>query len=186
MTFLALGLILWWAAHLAKRLTPGFRAALTARLGEASKGLFAVTILLSVVLMVIGYKSADGVFLWGRSAATTGINNIMVLLAFYMFAASGSKTRVTQYTRHPQLIGFSLWAAAHLLVNGDTVSVYLFGSLLVWALFEMVIISLQDGPYERPEPAPARKEIGAVVGAVVLYGIVAGIHTWLGYFPFGS
>lgn len=186
MTILALGLVLWWAAHLAKRLTPGFRAGLTERMGDASKGLFAAAILLSVVLMVIGYRSADATFLWGRSAATTGINNIMVLLAFYMFAASGSKTRVTRYTRHPQLIGFSLWAAAHLLVNGDTASVYLFGSLLVWALFEMVVISLQDGPYEPPEPAPARKEVGAIVGAVVLYGIVAGIHTWLGYFPFGS
>ena len=186
MTILFLGLILWWVAHLTKRLAPGVRAGLTARMGEGSKGLFAGAILLSVVLMVIGYRAADTTFLWGRNAATTGVNNLLVLLGFYMFAASGAKTRVTQYTRHPQLIGFSLWAFAHLLVNGDTASVYLFGGLLVWAVFEMVVISLQEGPYEPPEPAPIRKEVSAIVATIVLYGVVAGVHAWLGYSPFGG
>ncbi len=186
MTYLALGLLLWWAAHLTKRLAPGLRASLTERLGEASKGLFAVAIIASVVLMTVGYKAADTTFLWDRTTALTGINNLLVLLGFYMFAASGAKLRVTQYTRHPQLIGFSLWAFAHILVNGDTVSLFLFGSLLIWALFEMVVISLQEGRYEPPEAPPVRKEITGAVAAVVLYAIVAGVHAWLGYNPFGA
>jgi uncharacterized membrane protein len=38
-------------------------------------------------------------------------------------------------TRHPFLWGVAVWAAGHLLVNGDRASLVLFGSLLVLALF---------------------------------------------------
>ena len=38
-------------------------------------------------------------------------------------------------TRHPFLWGVAIWAAGHLLVNGDVASLILFGSLLVLALF---------------------------------------------------
>ncbi len=186
MTLLIFGLLLWVVAHLFKRVAPAGRLALTNRLGEGSKGVFALMILLSVVLMVIGYRGADGAVYWGRSPMLTGINNLLVLLGFYFFAASGAKTRVTQYTRHPQLIGFSLWAVAHLLVNGDVPSFVLFGGLLLWALAEMAIISKADGPYSPPHPPPVKKEITAVVVSVVLFTVVAGIHALLGYNPFGA
>lgn len=38
-------------------------------------------------------------------------------------------------TRHPFLWGVAIWAAGHLLVNGDRASLVLFGSMLVLALF---------------------------------------------------
>jgi uncharacterized membrane protein len=38
-------------------------------------------------------------------------------------------------TRHPFLCGVALWAAGHLLVNGDFASLILFGSLLLLAVF---------------------------------------------------
>jgi uncharacterized membrane protein len=38
-------------------------------------------------------------------------------------------------TRHPFLWGVAIWAAGHLLVNGERASIVLFGSLLVLALF---------------------------------------------------
>ena len=43
-------------------------------------------------------------------------------------------------TRHPFLWGVAIWAAGHLLVNGDRASIVLFGSLLVLALFGTVSI----------------------------------------------
>ena len=59
MIWMILGLVLWVGAHFFKRLAPASRAALRERLGEASKGVFAGVIVLSVVLMVIGYRSSD-------------------------------------------------------------------------------------------------------------------------------
>lgn len=38
-------------------------------------------------------------------------------------------------TRHPFLWGVAVWAAGHLLVNGDRASIVLFGSMLLLALF---------------------------------------------------
>ena len=137
MVLLISGVALWWAAHLFKRVAPGPRAAL----GDKGKGLVAVLLILSVFLMARGYGQAGGPVWWGRSPATTGINNLLMLLAFYLYAADGMGTRVTAWIRHPQLTGFALWAFAHLLPNGDLPSFVLFGGLLVWALAEMAVIN---------------------------------------------
>ena len=73
---------------------------------------------------------------------------------------------------------------AHLLVNGDTPSFVLFGSMAVWALLSMALIN-RAGPWVPPVAKPAKFEAMALVGAVLVYGAVAGLHTWLGYPTFG-
>lgn len=183
MTILVIGVALWWAPHLWERASPGSRA----RWGQSGKGLVAGLLAVSILLMIWGYKWADGPYWWGASPALKGINNLMVLVAVYLFAASGMKTRAGTRLQHPQLIGFSLWAAAHLLVNGDLPSFVLFGGLLAWAIVEMVTIS-RATPGWRPStaPVPIRKEIMAVVGTVVVYGIIGLIHGWIGPNPFGG
>ena len=148
----------------------------------------AVVLLASVVLMVIGYQRADGAVFWGRSPAMVGINNLLMVLAFYCFGASAAKpAKVWLGTklRHPQLTGFSLWAFAHLLVNGDVPSLILFGGLLAWALVEIAVINAAEGPWTPPPRAPAKKEIVLLAVTVVLFAITAGVHYWLGYPVFG-
>ena len=49
-------------------------------------------------------------------------------------------------TRHPFLWGVAIWAAGHLLVNGDRAGVVLFGALLVLAVFGTISI---DGKRRR-------------------------------------
>lgn len=184
MTLLILGLALWWTAHLFKRFAPVPRAAM----GNAGKGVLALALLASVVLMVIGYRGAEGAVFWGRHPAMVGINNLLMLIAFYIYAVGGPKgARIWIGTklRHPQLTGFSIWAGAHLLVNGDVPSLVLFGGLLIWALVEMVVINAQDGPWVPPPRAARRKEIIYVVAAIVATGVVMGIHNWLGVQPWG-
>ena len=43
-------------------------------------------------------------------------------------------------TRHPFLWGVAIWAAGHLLVNGDRASIVLFGAMLLLALFGTISI----------------------------------------------
>ncbi|MEM7720347.1 MAG: NnrU family protein [Pseudomonadota bacterium] len=186
MILLILGLVLWWVAHLMKRLAPDARHQLQDRMGDASRALFAALILLSVVLMTIGYQNYSGPFFWGRSAAMVGVNNLLMLVAIYLFASSGAKTWITKIIRHPQLTAFKAWAIAHLLVNGDMASFILFGGLLAWAVVSVILINRQT---ERPPAAevyPVGKEISAVVITLVVFSIVSGIHIWLGYNPFGA
>jgi uncharacterized membrane protein len=47
---------------------------------------------------------------------------------------------MVRITRHPFLTGVAIWAAGHLLVNGDLASLILFGALLVLAIFGTVSI----------------------------------------------
>ncbi len=187
MTLLILGLLLWTAAHLFKRVAPEKRAAMTARMGSRSNGIFALLILASVVLMTFGYKSAEGGIWWGLSAATVGINNILMLFAVYLFAASGSKTWITSKIKNPQLTAFKLWCVAHLLVNGDAPSLVLFGGLLVWAVIEVIVLKRAGVTTDQAKDSyPLKKEITAIVATLVVFAVVAGVHTWLGYAPFGA
>ncbi|MFN3970273.1 MAG: NnrU family protein [Gemmobacter sp.] len=178
---LILGVALWSGAHLWKRLSPDTRSPL----GEKGKGYATVAILASVVVMVVGYRGAEPVQLWYPPAFLTHVNNLLMLLAVYLFAASGMKTLVTRAIRHPQLSGFKAWAVAHLLVNGDLASVILFGGLLAWAVVSVIQINKAVPVWVRPEQSSVGKEIGAVVGAVVVTGLIGLIHGWLGYWPFG-
>lgn len=181
MTLIVVGLALWWAAHLFKRLAPGPRAAL----GDAGKGLVAVGVLAGVVLMVMGYRGVEHIDLWYPPSFLTHVNNLLMLFAVYLYAASGMKTRITRAIRHPQLTAVKTWAVAHLLVNGDLASVILFGGLLAWAVVEVILINRATPRGPLPEPAPMGKEIGAVVGAVVVLVGMMLVHNWLGVPPWG-
>lgn len=181
MTLIVLGLALWWAAHLWKRLAPGSRASM----GDKGKGLVTVGVLAGVVLMVIGYRGVEHIDLWYPPAFLTHVNNLLMFFAVYLYAASGMKTRITRVIRHPQLTAVKTWAIGHLLVNGDLASVILFGGILAWAVVEVILINkaVPRGPL--PEPAPVGKEVGAVVGAVVVLALIMLVHNWLGVPPWG-
>lgn len=181
MIWLILGLLLWAGAHLFKRIAPGARAAM----GDAGKGAVAVVSLAGIVLMVIGYRMAEGAFLWGRTPMLTGLNNLLMLVSVYFFAASGMRTGLARRMRHPMLAGVMLWAVAHLLVNGDVPSLVLFGGLLLWAAVEMAVINRAAPGWTPPEPAPKRKEAMALAGTVAVFAVIAAVHAWLGYPVFG-
>lgn len=184
MTLLILGLALWIFAHGLKRLAP----ALHQRMGTRAKPSVAIAVVLSVVLMVIGYRAANGDVYWGRHPALVGINNLLMVLAFYVYAVGGPKgPRIWLGTklRHPQLVGFSIWAGAHLLVNGDTESIILFGGLLAWALGSIALINAQDGAWTPPARAPRKKEFIYIGAAIVGTLVVMVIHNLLGAQPWG-
>ena len=143
MAVMILGMALWIGAHFFKRLAPARREAL----GEKGRGFVAGAILLGLVLMVVGYRGADTEFIWGRSPATTGINNLLMLLAVALMGAGSSKSRLRSKLRHPMLTGAVIWAAAHLLVNGDSVSIVLFGGMGLWALVQMQLINRAEREY---------------------------------------
>ena len=175
------GLALWTGAHYWKRLAPAARAAW----GDKGKGLVAVAIAASLVLMVIGYRMVDFIPVWSPPSFLTHVNNLLMLLAFFLFGMSATTGRLRGWMRHPQLAAVKTWAIAHLLVNGDLASILLFGGLLAWAVGSVILIN-RAGPWEnRPEPGEAKGDVKLVVITLVLYAVVALIHLWLGVSPFG-
>ncbi|NJM81496.1 MAG: NnrU family protein [Tabrizicola sp.] len=181
MTLIVLGVALWWMAHLFKRVAPGPRTAM----GDAGKGAVALAIVASVVLMVIGYRGVEHIDIWYPPRWTVHLNNLLMVIAFYFYAASGMKTWITTKVRHPQLTGFKTWAVAHLLVNGDLASILLFGGLLAWAVVSVIVINRAQREWVAPTQGPAANEIKAVIGTIVVVGVVMVIHNWLGVQPWG-
>ena len=178
MIWLTSGVLLWSAAHLFKRAAPKSRA----RLGNAGRPLMALLLLASVVMMTLGYKQASTTVWWGRQTAWVGANNVLVYLGFYLIAGSQVGARVAGVIRHPQLTAVKLWALAHLLVNGDSASLLLFGGLLVWAVLEVVIINKQDGKPRLSKPQPSLpREFAAIAITLLIYGVAAYLHGLLGY-----
>jgi uncharacterized membrane protein len=82
------------------------------------------------------------------------------------------------------LTGVIVWAVAHLLVNGDVASLVLFGWLGAWAVANMMLINSREPAWVRPEPGPLSGDIRLAAIALVVFALLAAVHTWLGYYPF--
>ena len=104
--------------------------------------------------------------------------------AIFLLGAGDASGVTRTKIRHPMLTGVLVWSLSHLLVNGDSAAIVLFGGMAIWSVLEIVIISRAAGPWERPERGPASKDAKLLLITLVLYAIFAGIHWWLGYNPF--
>ena len=182
MALLVLGILLWWAAHLFKRLAPAQRA----QLGDTGKGLVALALVASIVLMVLGYKSADVYDLAAPNAALKGINNLLVLIALFMMSPAPKKGALMNGMRHPMLMGFGLWALVHLLVNWDAASFLLFGAMLVWAVVEIKVINRAEPNWTPGPKGTLAKDAMFFVASIVLLGAIGYVHGLVGPSPFGG
>ncbi|SDX13618.1 NnrU protein [Ruegeria halocynthiae] len=179
---LILGVGLWWAAHLFKRVMPEQRASM----GNAGKGVVALAIAASVLLMIFGYRMTDFIYVWAPPSFMVHINNLLVLIAIFMMSPAGQKGRLLNKMRHPMLGGMKMWAFAHLLVNGDLASIILFGGLLAWAVVEVIVINRSEPGWAPSEPGTYGKDAMFFVASIVLLGIIGYIHGLVGPSPFGS
>ena len=100
-----LGIALWIGAHVFKRLAPEIRSGL----GEKGKGPVALVLLLSVVLMVIGYRNSAFVPVYDLGAGAKHVAVIVMLPVIAFMGLGSSSSRVFITMRHPMLTGFVLW-----------------------------------------------------------------------------
>ena len=172
------GILLWSIVHLIKSVAPGFRKNLQDKLGKGPhKGLVALLIIIAVALMIYGWRTAQYEFvydppIWGRH-----LNMLTMIFAILLFGSAQGTSRIRQWIRHPMLTGMLVWAGGHLLANGDSRSVVLFGGLGLWALISIFTISRNEGAWVKPtETASAGREILGLVIALVLYAVLFGTH----------
>jgi uncharacterized membrane protein len=142
------------AIHLLVSGTP-VRDALTGRIGQGPyMGLFSLSSVAGLVWLGLAFAEARGQpAYWDLTPVTRQIQLGVQLLAMLLIVpglTTPNPTSVRQegaldradvvkgmlrITRHPFLWGVAIWAAGHLLVNGDPASLVLFGTMLLLALF---------------------------------------------------
>ncbi len=177
---LILGLLLWSLVHLSVAVVPGLRQNLMNRLGAGPyRGLFSLVIVASLVLIVMGWKQFPGGQLYIPPAGLRHATMSLMPIALILFVASKFPSDIRRVIRHPQMVAVKTWALAHLLSNGETRSVILFGGLMAWAVAETIFINRRDGARIKPEPTGVGRVVATVVIGIVVTGVVMFVHPWI-------
>ena len=186
MVWLIFGVLLWSAVHSIPSAARPLRGRLIERVGaQPYQGLFALSIVASIVLMVVGWRATPPVPVyippsWGRTLASP-----LTFVAFILFVASAVTCNLKRFLRHPQLTGVATWAGAHLLANGESRSLVLFGALGLWSIVAMLLINRRDGAWQKPEALPWVEEVKPLAGGTLAWLVLLALHSWLfGVSPF--
>jgi uncharacterized membrane protein len=166
MTLLLLAALLWIGVHVGIAGTR-LREAIVARIGDLPfRGLFSMLSIAAIIFLVRAWSASPTEPFWFIPAWLRWILVLAMLLAFVFFVASVSQPNptmigppgatarpprgITRVTRHPMLWSFAIWAAVHVIGNGDSASIVFFGAFLITALAGMPSI---DAKLARRDPA---------------------------------
>lgn len=178
MALLIAGVVLWSIAHLVPSAVPGVRVNLVGKLGEGPfKGLFAVDILLALGLIIFGWRSAIPTAVYAPPLSDSQIPAILIAIGITLIVVSATPNNIKRLIRHPQMSAVILWSGGHLLTNGDSRSLVVFGGLGVWAILEIVFINKRDGAWDKPDAVPVMKDLLTMVLAVIVILALARFHT---------
>lgn len=67
---------------------------------------------------------------------------------------------------------------SHLITNGSTRALVLFGGLGVWALIEMPLINARDGAYAKPEAPGLKAELIGLAITAVIFIVALFLHPY--------
>jgi uncharacterized membrane protein len=154
-----LGLVLFFGVHLISTKRQ-LRASFVAAMGEGFyKAVYGVMSLVGLVLIAWGFAAY-------RKAGMIEV------------AASYIRGRIYVALKHPMLAGIKLWAAAHLLANGDLGSIILFGSFLAWAVFDRISLKHRADAGAPPIPVGGLGNdfIAVAVGIVAYLALAFVFH----------
>lgn len=179
MGIMVLGLVLFLGAHVFVTLR-GARAAVIARVGEwPYKGAMGLVALVGLILIGLGfgqYRTGGFINVWFPPRWTIYVTQILMWPASIFVVAAYARGDIWRKLKHPMLVGVKTWAAAHLVSNGDLGSIVLFGSVLVWAVYDRITLKRRSDPGAPAIPAGGRRNdvIALVVGTILylLLGLV--------------
>jgi len=193
MGMLVLGLVLFLGVHSTRIVAEGWRTATRARIGELPwKGVYSLVSIVGFVLIVWGYGLArqSPVVLWNPlPVGVRHLASLLTLIAFVLLAAAyvpGNQIKARLH--HPMVLGVKAWALAHLVANNTLADLLLFGSFLLWAVFDFRSARQRDraGRVAYPAGTPARTAVAVVVGAAAWAGFAFWAHAaWIGVRPMG-
>ena len=199
MTSMSLAAMFWLGLHLI--VAGPLRLPLVDKLGERTfRGIFSLLSVAGLVWFIVAYRMAPWVPLWPTTAALGWLAFVLVFLGFLltvvgigpmnptetnaprMIASKLPVYGITRITRHPRLCGVSLWAIAHLLVNGHLAALLMFGALLVTALNGMVSIDRKRrrtfaALWDEFEAQTSRLPFAAILSGRTRFAL-AEFHVW--------
>jgi uncharacterized membrane protein len=181
MTYLILGLVLFFGTHLFTT----FRSRadgrdLKVRLG-AGPYMIGYTLLsvAGLALIVWGFGQARPMpALYTLPDGVRHLNMLLMALAMILLAAAYLPTGyIKRAVKHPMLAAVKLWALGHLLVNGEPYSVLLFGSFLAYGVIDRIALKRRGD--NGPGPDAQVSVIGDVAAVLVGLSLFVSIAFYL-------
>jgi uncharacterized membrane protein len=168
-----LGLVLFLGIHTVTTQRE-LRARAITSMGEGGYKIFyALVSLLGLALIVWGfadYRATGWIDVWYPPKWMKHLTVALMLPAVILVVASYIRGRIYTTLKHPMLAGVKLWAAAHLIANGDLGSIILFGSFLGWAVFDRISLKHRADAGAPPIPVGGLgNDLIAVAVAIVAY-----------------
>ena len=164
------------------------------RIGEKGfQGLFLLTTVLALGTMIAGYVHAfHHVYLWIPGPGLRHLPLLAMPVAFVLIAGgvltknpsalgmedsldrSDAVNGALRITRHPVMWGMTIWAAIHIVANGDLASLLFFGGFLLTALLGSLHLDrrMAAGQGERWQ------RFVAVTSYVPFAAILSGRQSW--------
>jgi uncharacterized membrane protein len=172
----ALGLLIFFGAHLFTALARGPRAALVKRLGAGGyKGLYSLVSIAGFALIILGWRAAPIDQIYAPPAFFRHLTFLLTTLALILLVAAYAPAgRIAAAVRHPMLAATKLWAFGHLLANGEARSVALFGGFLIFAVVDRIAVKARGD-----NGRPYKSALGDVVAVVAGLGLWAAIYLHL-------
>ncbi|MBI5319190.1 NnrU family protein [Bradyrhizobium sp.] len=158
------------------------RARMIASLGEGTyKIVYSLVSAIGLALIIWGfarYRATGWIDVWSPPVAMKHIAIALMLPAVIMVVASYIRGRIYTTLKHPMLAGVKLWAAAHLLANGDLGSIILFGSFLAWAVFDRISLKRRGDAGGPPIPVGGTTNdlIAVAVGVIAYLALAFAFH----------
>ncbi|MEM7024819.1 MAG: NnrU family protein [Pseudomonadota bacterium] len=190
-----LGVLVFLLIHLVP-MTPDWRSALVARLGEGPyKGIFTLLALTGFVGALWAYRYTPHVPLWDGPPALRALTSLLMLAAVLCFALAKAPWG-KRIVRHPMLWGIGIWGIAHLLSNGDLAGMVLFGGMAVFGFLWQFLTDRRDAEVDPEGFEEIRRSTSLVpflrwnvrsdpitmgplaIGAVVYLALILA-HPWL-------
>jgi uncharacterized membrane protein len=176
-----LGLVLFLGVHTLTTQRE-VRARVIATSGEGGYKIgYALISAAGLALIIWGFAHYRATGMWEIWTPPTAFKHIAVALmlpAVILVVASYIRGRIYTTLKHPMLAGVKLWAAAHLIANGDLGSIILFGSFLGWAVFDRISLKRRGDAGAPPIPVggPANDLIAIAVGVVAYLALAFAFH----------
>ncbi|MDB5501694.1 MAG: NnrU family protein [Tardiphaga sp.] len=181
LSVMILGLALFLGVHLISTQRE-LRSELIARSGESLYKLgYALIAAIGLALIVWGfanYRANGWIDVWTPPHAMRHITVALMLPAVILVVAAYLRGRIYTTVKHPMLTAVKLWAAAHLLSNGDLGSIILFGAFLAWAVVDRISLKRRTDPGGPPIPVggPGNDAIAVAVGIVAYLALGFAFH----------
>jgi uncharacterized membrane protein len=181
LTIMILGLVLFLGAHTLTTRREA-RASLIGAMGEGGyKIAYSLVSIAGIALIAYGfsrYRAESWIDVWYPPTAFKHIALALMLLAVILVVASYLRGKIYTAVKHPMLTGVKLWAAAHLIANGDLGSIILFGSVLAWAVYDRISLKYRSDAGAPPIPVGGvgNDVLAVVIGVIAYVALVFAFH----------